>query len=290
MNPKPSPHGKLMTPAQVIGHRGAAACAPENTMPSFDLAARQGAGCVEHDLQVTKDGALVCLHDRTLERTTNVRDVFPDRGPWFAHDFTLAEIQQLDAGSWFGPAFVGTKVPTYDEVLAWANNRIAVLSEVKAPEVYRARGIDVLALCKTAFGRHGLLAASRGTAITLQSFDAPTVRRATQLFGPNVPVALLLEPSDAALVGDRAAIGRIAAVASGIGPEKSIVAAQPEVVAWAHEAGLRITPWTFRAAAIGLFESVGAEMAHFLTEFGVDAVITDHPDGGRDTSPNGSIA
>src|SRR5260221_6629111 len=114
-----------MKPTRVIAHRGASAYAPENTFASFDLAVAQEAGCIEHDLQVTKDGVLVCLHDRTLERTTNVRDVFPQRGVdlheggeivrhWFVHDFTLAEIRQLDAGSWFGPGFGMTRVPTYD--------------------------------------------------------------------------------------------------------------------------------------------------------------------------------
>src|SRR5947209_1170091 len=98
-----------MARPEVIAHRGASAYAPENTLPAFELAVRQDAGCIEHDLQVTKDHVLVCLHDRTLERTTNVREVFPDRGRdvaegdatvrrWFVHDFTVAEIQQLDAG------------------------------------------------------------------------------------------------------------------------------------------------------------------------------------------------
>src|SRR5258708_25782198 len=100
-----------MKPTRVIAHRGASAYAPESTFASFDLAVAQEAGCVEHDLQVTQDGVLVCLHDRTLERTTNVRDVFPERGrevreggvcllEWAVHDFTWAEVQQLDAGVW----------------------------------------------------------------------------------------------------------------------------------------------------------------------------------------------
>src|SRR5713101_1207775 len=117
-----------MSQTAVIAHRGASAYAPENTMPSFELAVRQNAGCIEHDLQVTKDGVLVCLHDRTLERTTNVREVFARRGRevhegaatvrrWFAHDFTLAEIRLLDAGSWFEPVFADARVPTFDELL-----------------------------------------------------------------------------------------------------------------------------------------------------------------------------
>src|SRR5262245_26505606 len=91
-----------------VAHRGASAYAPEHTLAAYKLALQQGADYVEQDLQITKDGVLVCLHDLTLERTTNVEDVFPDRfkmdgdkKTWPVADFTLAEIKRLDAGSWF---------------------------------------------------------------------------------------------------------------------------------------------------------------------------------------------
>ena len=66
----------------LIAHRGASACAPEHTLAAYRLALQQGADFVEPDLQITKDGVLVCLHDATLERTTGVRRVFPDRRAW----------------------------------------------------------------------------------------------------------------------------------------------------------------------------------------------------------------
>jgi len=277
-----------MVRAEVIAHRGASAYAPENTMPSFDLAVRQGAGCVEHDLQVTKDGMLVCLHDRTLERTTNVCDVFPRRGRdvraggaivrrWFVHDFTLAELQQLDAGSWFAPEFATARVPTFDDLLAWARNRVAVLTELKDPDVYETLGVDVLSLCDAALRRHGLLMTATD-AVAVQSFHQPTVRRARARFDRRVPAILLVDWRHAALLCHRDHVTAIAEFASGIGPEKSILAVHPEIVGWAHDAGLRVTPWTFRTATIGPFDSVAAEMTHYFVEFGVDAVITDHPD------------
>src|SRR5687767_11566399 len=97
---------------QLVAHRGASAYAPEHTLEAYRLAIEQGADYVEQDLAVTKDGVLVCIHDLTLERTTNVEDVFPTRfaedktgaAPvkrWLVGDFTLAEIKKLDAGSWF---------------------------------------------------------------------------------------------------------------------------------------------------------------------------------------------
>lgn len=277
-----------MAHAEVIAHRGASADAPENTMPSFELAVRQEAGCIEHDLHVTSDGVLMCLHDRTLERTTNVREVFPRRGRdvrergeiarhWFVHDFTLTEIRRLDAGAWFRPEFAGARVPTFDDVLGWARHRVAVLSELKDPEVYEALGIDLLALCEGALRRHGLVARPSDPAVTVQSFHEPTVRRAGRLFAGRVPVVLLVEPEHAGRLRDRAHFGALAAFASGIGPGKAIVGDHPEIVGWAHAAGLRVTPWTFRTATIGPFEDVGAEMTHYLVELGVDAVITDHP-------------
>src|ERR671918_301337 len=99
------------TRKQVVAHRGASAYAPEHTIASYRLALEQGADYVEQDLAVTKDGVLICLHDPTLERTTNVEELFPDRSStvtwegktgkgWLANDFTLAEIKTLDAGSW----------------------------------------------------------------------------------------------------------------------------------------------------------------------------------------------
>ena len=110
-----------------IAHRGASAYAPEHTLEAYRLALEQGADYVEQDLAVTKDGALVCIHDLTLERTTNVEEVFPDRAVteggstavrhWRVHDFTLAEIKRLDAGSWFDKKFTGARIPTFQEAV-----------------------------------------------------------------------------------------------------------------------------------------------------------------------------
>ena len=100
----------------LVAHRGASGYAPEHTIAAYTLALEQGADYVEQDLTLTSDGVLVCLHDDTLERTTDVEARFPDRavvenGPggqpakrWYANDFTLAELKTLDAGSWFDRA------------------------------------------------------------------------------------------------------------------------------------------------------------------------------------------
>ena len=121
-------HGADVRPARrstrkktSVAHRGASAYAPEHTLAAYRLAIEQGADYVEQDLAVTKDGVLICLHDASLERTTNVEELFPDRAiehqpskarrgrAWLANDFTLAEIKTLDAGSWFDPKFAGER-------------------------------------------------------------------------------------------------------------------------------------------------------------------------------------
>ena len=274
----------------VIAHRGASAYAPEHTLRSYELALQQGADAVEQDLHVTKDGVLVCLHDLTLERTTNVQNVFPKRGRdvlqggrltrhWFVRDFTVDEIQQLDAGSWFSAEFAGLRIPTFQEVIECVGSRGTHVTELKDPQVYEMLGVDLLSLFATTVRRNNLDQPRSGTAsLTMQSFHEPTIRRAAAMFGGHLPRVLLIEPADADRWSDRDTMGALADFASGIGPGKVMLEARPEIVRWAHEVGLRVTPWTFRATAPGRFGSVGAEMAYYLSVLDVDAVITDNPD------------
>ena len=97
-----------MTPPKVFAHRGASAYAPENTLPAFALAARQGADGIELDVHLSKDGELVVIHDETLDRTTN--------GTGAVKDHTLAELQALCAGNGMS-GFDGARIPTLREVL-----------------------------------------------------------------------------------------------------------------------------------------------------------------------------
>ena len=93
----------------IIGHRGAAGAAPENTLESLREAKRQGATWVEFDAKLTRDNHIILLHDDLLDRTTS------GKGP--AAEATFAAIRALDAGAWFGPAFAGAKVPTLEEAV-----------------------------------------------------------------------------------------------------------------------------------------------------------------------------
>lgn len=126
-----------------IAHRGASFHAPESTRPAMALARELGADYLELDLQRTRDGHLVAIHDDTLSRTTNVEAVFPERADAPVSDFTLAELKRLDAGSWFNeawserarPGFEGLEILTLDEVYEIArggDNRPGLYIETKA--------------------------------------------------------------------------------------------------------------------------------------------------------------
>ena len=84
-----------------IAHRGARSLAPENTLLAAEKGLALGADLWELDAAVTADDELVILHDDSLSRTTNARQVYPGRDPWNVWDFTLEEIQALDAGTWY---------------------------------------------------------------------------------------------------------------------------------------------------------------------------------------------
>ncbi|WLV23501.1 glycerophosphodiester phosphodiesterase family protein [Aciduricibacillus chroicocephali] len=96
----------------IIAHRGASNFAPENTLPAFQLAWEMGADAIETDLHLTKDGIPVLIHDETVNRTTN--------GRGYVQDFTLAELQMLDAGAKFSAAYSGTGILDLATFLQWA--------------------------------------------------------------------------------------------------------------------------------------------------------------------------
>jgi glycerophosphoryl diester phosphodiesterase len=112
----------------------------------------------------------------------------------------------------------------------------------------------------------------------MQSFHESTMRRARTLCDPAMPLVLLMEPADARRWPDRDSLEGVARFASGIGPGRPLVEAHPELVQWAHAAGLRVTPWTFRAGEHGGFASLEDELTYYLSVLEVDGVITDNPD------------
>lgn len=199
-------HGHLRpTQKALVAHRGASAYAPEHTLAAYRLAIEQGADYVEQDLAVTRDGVLICLHDDSLDRTTNVEEVFPDRAVidpadgqrrWLAADFTLAEIKRLDAGRWFDERFTGERVPTWAEAVATVGDAAGLYPELKSPAVYRARGVDMTRLFVDSARRLRLAERPAG-ALIVQSFDDQTLRELARML-PAVPRTFLIENRDGA--------------------------------------------------------------------------------------------
>jgi glycerophosphoryl diester phosphodiesterase len=272
---------------QLVAHRGASAYAPEHTLEAYRLAMAQKADFVEQDLAVTKDGVLVCIHDLTLDRTTDVEEVFPDRfvedktgaagaRRWLVHDFTLAEIKRLDAGSWFDRKFTGERIPTFQEAIDLVRGKAGLYPELKDPAFYRERAVRPEALLAVVLKKNALIVDPQ-TPVIIQSFDDTTLRQLAKDL-PQVRRVFLVDLLSAARLDSAAKVREIAAWATGVGPNKAIVEMRPELVAWAHGAGLTVTPWTFRSANTGTYPSVREEMAKFLYEYGVDALFTDNPD------------
>jgi glycerophosphoryl diester phosphodiesterase len=269
----------------VIAHRGASAYAPEHTRAAYKLAVKQRADFVEQDLAVTRDGILICLHDESLERTTNVEEVFPERAQadpatgrrrWMAGDFTLAEIKRLDAGSWFDQRFAGERILTWDEAVSVVGGRAGLYPELKSPSLYTARGIDMVKLVADALRRGGFDKPGARPLI-LQSFD-PDAVRALKRELPGIPRVLLVDPQSAAQWLTPEGLKTAATFATGIGPAKALIDQRADLVAAAHRAGLTVTPYTFRSTDRGRFPDVRAEMAYFFSTLGVDALFTDNPD------------
>jgi glycerophosphoryl diester phosphodiesterase len=109
----------------VIAHRGFSGAAPENTLAAFQKGIEIGSDMIELDVHLSRDGEIVVIHDETLERTTNGKGMVADQ--------TLQDLKRLDAGSSFGPAFAGEKIPILREVLDLAKGRVLVNIEIKNP-------------------------------------------------------------------------------------------------------------------------------------------------------------
>jgi glycerophosphoryl diester phosphodiesterase len=250
----------------VIAHRGASAYAPENTLAAVGLAADLGIGWVENDVQRTKDGELVVIHDTSLRRTTDAEEVFPGRAPWNVRDFTAAEIAGLDAGSWFGARWAGTRVPTFSTYLrAVEANRQNLLLEIKEPELYPGIEQDILRVLRQEGWLDPVHVRSK---LVVQSFSADSVRAVHRL-RPDLTTGFLGTPRAADLAS-------YAAFTDQVNPDVTTLSG--EFVAAAHRLKgphgkrLQVVTWTVDDVA-------GAARAD---AYGVDGIITNRPDLVRD--------
>ncbi|MEK6950482.1 MAG: glycerophosphodiester phosphodiesterase family protein [Nanoarchaeota archaeon] len=173
-------------PFLLAGHRGAAAVEPENTLRSFAAGLKAGANAIEFDTRLSKDKKLVVFHDATLERTTN--------GKGNIHNFTLAELRQLDAGQ-------GERIPTAKEALEFIirKNKAIALLEIKDKDSVKqvvevVKGVvenKVNWRNKAIAGKKVENKALIKNQLLIHSFSSPAVRKIKQLL-PTVPTAVVI--------------------------------------------------------------------------------------------------
>ncbi len=233
----------------ILGHRGASAYAPENTLAAFRRALELGADGFELDVTLSADGVPVVIHDDTVDRTTD--------GSGLVAGLALAQLQQLEAGfhARFGAEFTGERIPTLAEVFAELGPRALVNVELKRdPSPGRELAGKVVEL---------IHAHSLERRVLLSSFYYDNLQRARQA-DPTLPVGLLYDPSEP---------GRIlqAWLKPGVRPEAHhphyrLVGAL--TLRWYRRRGYRVNVWTVNAEAD----------LRRLMRLGVDGLITDRPD------------
>ncbi|MER2113021.1 MAG: glycerophosphodiester phosphodiesterase family protein [Solibacillus isronensis] len=232
-----------------VAHRGATAYSPENTIVAFDLAVDMKADYIEIDVQRSKDGELVLIHDTTVDRTTD--------GTGKVGDLTFKQLRSLDAGSWKGEQFTGEPIPTFEEVLDLYRGKVGILIELKAPELYPGIEEQVAAAL---IERN--LDKPQNEKIIIQSFNFESMKKMDQLL-PRVPIGVLTSNrADTTLE----ALKEFSTYADWFNPSYGVVT--EELVNQVHSLGMQIGSWTVRSQ----------EAADFLFEMGVDAIISDYPD------------
>jgi glycerophosphoryl diester phosphodiesterase len=311
----------------VIGHRGAPGYRPEHTLASYALAIEQGADFIEPDLVSTRDRVLVARHENEIggttdvaahpefaeRRTTKVIGAVPITG-WFVEDFTLQELRTLrvreripqlrPANAAFDGQFA---IPTFDEVIDLAEaegakrgRRVGIYPETKHPGYFDGLGLSLDGpLVETLHGR-GYRGPDDGAFI--QSFEPANLQKLARM--TRLPLVQLIAAGERTLERlTPASLGMVAGYAAGIGASKDLVIPRDPagglreptpLVEQAHEAGLLVHAWTFRAENAflpqnlqigdpgedGHFGRIGdwaTELVAFF-EAGVDGVFADQPD------------
>ena len=219
---------KSFTPPWIIAHRGYKKKYPENTLVAFKAAMDAGVPMIELDVMLSRDRKLVVIHDETLERTTN------GHGP--VHDYTLEELKQLDAGSWFHSEFVGQRLPELGEVLELVDGRVITNIEIKShayephhpPDAIEKQIVD---LVKQKKSRNLFL---------ISSFD------------PNIleQISAMQDPPALALISKKPADGETLKICAQLKvfswhPDYRVVT--PNQVKKMHAAGIRVFPYNVDA-------------------------------------------
>ncbi len=269
----------------VIAHRGASGYLPEHTLEAKAMAYAMGADYIEQDVVMTADDQLIVLHDITLDRTTNVDEVFPNRarddGRYYAIDFTLAEIRQLKATEGFRLLESGEKqqgfadrfpmgtssfsVPTLQEEIELiqglnksTGNNIGIYPEIKGPAFHLEEGKDISQAVVEMLKAYGYT--TKQDKVFLQTFDYDELVRIKQdilpALGVDINLIMLIgNPDEYPWMFEADGMEKLSAYANGIGPSHTLVVERSSsrgnlaitpLVQRAHAAGMEVHPYTYR--------------------------------------------
>jgi glycerophosphoryl diester phosphodiesterase len=236
----------------IIAHRGFKQKYPENTLVAFQAAMDAGVPMIELDVTLSRDRKLIVIHDATLERTTN------GHGP--VHDYTLEELKQLDAGSWFHPDFAGQRLPELAEVLELVDGRVITNIEIKTHAYEPHHPPDAIEKQVVELVKKKNLQDS----ILISSFDSNVLQQ----------ISLMEAPPQIALISKRPLKKNIVEICKHLKtfswhPDQQIVT--PSQVRKLRAAGIRVFPYNVDTP----------EDCARLRAMKVDGVITDDPVSAR---------
>ncbi|MBT2645149.1 glycerophosphodiester phosphodiesterase [Bacillus sp. ISL-34] len=244
-----------------IAHRGASGYAPEHTIPAYQLGEQMKGDYIEIDLQMTKDGRLIAMHDEKVDRTTN--------GTGLVKDLTLAEIKKLDAGTWFNEknpqlakeVYEGLTVPTLEEVFKKFGKQANYYIETKSPEVYPGMEEELLQVLE-----EYKMVDSKGRTknVLIQSFSKESLMKVHDM-NPKLPLVQLFSYKNQATISDEE-LESIKEYAIGVGPNFNKVDGQ--YVKMVREHDLQFHPYTVNERA---------DMKKAL-EWGATGLFTNYPD------------
>lgn len=230
-----------------FAHRGAREAAPENTLSAFLAAEIMGAEGIELDVMFTKDNQLAVIHDYELDRTTD--------GEGSVKDYTMAELKELDAGSWFDQAFTGERIPTLQEVLEIIDTDTLINIELKS-ESPITDGLEQAVV--EVIGDYNLYGR-----VVVSSFNPIALMRVKQA-DKDIPVGLLYAPDLPRYLAEGWFIPILRP--EQLHPRHDLV--DEKYMDWARKKGYRVNVWTVNEAA---------DLKRML-ELEVDGIITDRPD------------
>ncbi len=293
----------------IIAHRGASGYLPEHTLAAKALAYGQGADYLEQDVVLSKDGVPVIFHDTHIDATTDVAKKFPGRqradGRFYALDFTLAELKQLNVSERFNPktgkaAFprrfpvgVGSfSVVTLEEEIQFiqqlnrsTGRNVGIYPELKAPGWHRKEGQDLAGAVLPILRRHGYDA--KDSACFVQCFELAEIKRLRGELAWKGKLVMLMGGGESNPLTTDAGLADLAKIVDGIGPPISsyVTGKSPaerkvtDLAARAHKAGLVSHPYTLRADELPKCVTSVDELLRILfDEAKVDGLFTDFPD------------